>query len=173
MGQLDQLKNAPKSVRIDLSDVDSPAAYSKVHQQQTRQLREEIDVVCEDNQKLKDSVKRLRQEKQEAEDIADRLEEKARALIKEKYRAQDDKEEIERQAEGLRRRLKEKDEAVLSAQKGSEKRQHEILQKESKIKRLTSQLRESERRVLETTSMSNANHTVSHLVSTGNLSPFS
>ena len=50
----------------------------------------------EENQKLKETVKRVRKEKAEAEDVADQLEQKARSLVKEKYKIQDEKDDFER-----------------------------------------------------------------------------
>ena len=50
----------------------------------------------EENQKLKETVKRVRKEKAEAEEVADQLEQKARSLVKEKYKIQDEKDDFER-----------------------------------------------------------------------------
>lgn len=56
-------------------------------------MREELAVLEEESQKLKETTRKLRREKQEAEEVADRCEEKVRAMVKDRYRIQDDKEE--------------------------------------------------------------------------------
>ena len=92
--KLDKLQSAPKpektteaSEREQQTALKADREAQMLQTQQMRaQFRQELDLLAEENSKLKETVKRVRAEKQEAEDICDQLEQKARALVKEKYR---------------------------------------------------------------------------------------
>ena len=77
-----------------------------------QQFRVELDLLGEENQKLKDTIKRVRKEKVEAEDVADLLEQKARTLVKDKYKIQDEKDDYERKLHATQRRLGDSEETA-------------------------------------------------------------
>ena len=85
--KLEKLQNAPKKVETNISAITlDHNAVVQQNQAMRQQFRVELDLLGEENTKLKEICKRVRKEKQEAEDIADQLEQKARALVKDKYR---------------------------------------------------------------------------------------
>ena len=77
--KLDKLQSAPKPMKQQSETTQKPVVLDhetviQQNQVMRQQFRVELDLLGEENQKLKDTIKRVRKEKVEAEDVADLLE---------------------------------------------------------------------------------------------------
>lgn len=90
--QLEKIKNAPKPVQIDLSSVvkkadDKEQKSSEVELKALTNLKEEVQLLQRENEKLNEQVRKLRKELLDNQDYIDRIENnerKLRSQLKEK-----------------------------------------------------------------------------------------
>lgn len=90
--QLEKIKNAPKPVQIDLSSVvkkadDKEQKSSEAELKALTNLKEEVQLLQRENEKLNEQVRKLRKELLDNQDYIDRIENnerKLRSQLKEK-----------------------------------------------------------------------------------------
>lgn len=79
--QLEKLKNAPKPIKIDLSsEAISKHKQSEQESRTVANLKEEIEILTKENEKVNEQVKRLRKDLLESQDYIERVEGNERKL---------------------------------------------------------------------------------------------
>ncbi|CDW83112.1 UNKNOWN [Stylonychia lemnae] len=162
---LDKIKNAPKPVKIDLpvNNEQKQQDNAKVIQS----LKEEVDCLLKENEKLNEQVKKFRKETLENQDYIEKLETNERKLrqqLKEKSTSDVTSEqvmELKKQINKEKRKNIEIQEQYNHLnddfQKIRDLNLGEMLEKDKKITKLSKDLREAERKMLDIQSVFNSN----------------
>lgn len=174
--QLDKIKNAPKQpaqVVIDLpmqisttrgsNDIPEgadPEAYASM-QRQVRNLKQEVELLQEENSKLGDQVKKARKESQEMQEYAERLEaneKKLRKVLEDQTTIEQEQVvELRRMLNQEKKRAIEQTEVLSMAKEALERENYKqatiINEKEEQVRQMNYELKSHEKRLYEIQSM--------------------